>query len=47
MNLTLRLTEETYKMIRELALEDDRSINSEVLFLIKKYYKEKKEEEEK
>lgn len=44
MNLTLRLTEETYKMIREIALNEDRSINSEINYLIKKYYKEKKEE---
>lgn len=45
MNLTLRLTDETYKMIRELALNEERSINSEILFIIKKYYKEKKEKE--
>lgn len=43
MNINLRLTEETKKMIRELAFEEDRSINSEILYLIKKYYQEKHE----
>lgn len=41
MNINLRLTEETQKMIRQLAYEEKRSINSEILYLIEKYYNEK------
>ncbi len=43
MNLTLRLPEELYKKLKEVAFEEDRSINGEINYMIKKYieYKEK------
>lgn len=44
MNLTLRLPEEIYKQLKELAYEEERSINGEINFIIKKYIEEKKKE---
>lgn len=44
MNLTLRLPEELYKQLKELAYEEERSINGEINFIIKKYVEEKKKE---
>lgn len=44
MNLTLRLPEELYKQLKELALEEERSINGEINYIIKKYIEEKKKE---
>lgn len=43
MNLTLRLSEELYKELKELALKEERSINGEISYIIKKYIEEKKE----
>lgn len=34
---TLRLDEETYKYIVELATKEERSINSQVIYMLKKY----------
>lgn len=44
MNLTLRLTEEIYKKLKEIALEEERSINGEINYIIKKYIEEKEQE---
>ena len=44
MNLTLRLTEEVYKEIKEIDYKEDRSINGEINYIIKKYIEEKKKE---
>ncbi len=43
MNLTLRLSEELYKKLKEVAFEEDRSINGQINYMIKKYieYKDK------
>lgn len=38
MNINLRLTEETKKMIRELAFKEHRSINAQILYIIEQYY---------
>lgn len=34
---TLRIDEETYTQLTRMAIEDERSINSEILYIIKKY----------
>lgn len=47
MNLTLRLTEENYKKLKKIALEEERSINGEINYIIKKYIEEKEEQEKK
>lgn len=47
MNLTLRLTEENYKRLKKIALEEERSINGEINYIIKKYIEEKEEQEKK
>lgn len=44
MNLTLRLPEELYKQLKELAFEEERSINGEINYIIKKYIEENKKE---
>lgn len=44
MNLTLRLPEEVYKELKEIAYKEDRSINGEINYIIKKYIEEKKKE---
>lgn len=41
MNLTLRLPEELYKQLKKIALEEERSINGEINYIIKKYIEEK------
>lgn len=40
--ITIRFKEETYKYLKQLAEEDERSINQEVNYIIKKYYEMKK-----
>lgn len=42
MNLTLRLPEEIYKELRKIALEEERSINGQIVYIIKKYIEDKK-----
>ena len=42
MNLTLRLPEEIYKELRKIALEEERSINGQIVYIIKQYIEEKK-----
>lgn len=43
MDLTLRLPYEIYKILKKIALEEERSINGEINYIIKKYIEEKKE----
>ncbi len=42
MNLTLRLPEEIYKELRKIALEEERSINGQIVYIIKQYIEDKK-----
>ncbi len=42
MNLTLRLSEEIYKELKKIALQEERSINGQINYIIKKYIEEKK-----
>lgn len=42
MNLTLRMSEELYKELKKIAFEEERSINGEINFIIKKYIEDKK-----
>ena len=44
-NFTLRLDEDTHEKIAKIAEEEDRSLNSQITYLIKKYIKEKEEKE--
>lgn len=39
---TIRLKEDVRKMLEELAGEDERSLNSEVNYIIKKFYEIRK-----
>lgn len=41
MNLTLRLGIELYNELKKIALEEERSINAEINYIIKQYIKEK------
>lgn len=40
MNLTLRMAIDLYNKLKKIALEDERSINGEINFIIKKYVEE-------
>lgn len=40
--LTTRLKEDIYKYLKQLAEEDERSLNAEINYIIKKYYEMKK-----
>ena len=40
MNLTLRLPEELYKELKTIALKEERSINGEINYIIRKYIEE-------
>ena len=40
MNLTLRLPDEVYKELKKIAYEEERSINGEIVYIIKKYIEE-------
>ena len=46
MNITLRMTEQIYKEIKKIALEEERSINGEINYILKKYIEEKQEKKE-
>lgn len=37
MNLTLRIPEEIYKELRKIALNEERSINGQIVYIIKQY----------
>lgn len=43
MNLTLRMGIELYNELKKIAFEDERSINGEINFIIKKFIEERKE----
>lgn len=45
MNLTLRIAIDLYNELKKLALEEERSINGEICYIIKKYIEEKKKED--
>lgn len=45
MTIYLRLAYDLYKELKELALKEERSINGEIYYIIKKYIEEKKEKE--
>lgn len=45
MNLTLRLALDLYKKLKEIALKEERSINGEINYIIKKYIEEKEKDE--
>ena len=40
---TLRIDEETYEIITKLAQEEERSVNSQILYMLKKYLEQTKE----
>ena len=40
---TLRIDEETYEIITKLAQEEERSVNSQILYMLKKYLEQLKE----
>lgn len=46
MNLTLRLAYDLYKELKEIALKEERSINGQICYIIKKYIEEQKNKEE-
>lgn len=46
MNLTLRLAYDLYKELKEIALKEERSINGQINYIIKKYIEEQKKEKE-
>lgn len=43
-NFTLRLDEETHEKIAKIAEEEQRSLNSQIIYLIKKCIEEKEED---
>lgn len=45
MTLSLRMAIELYKDLKEMALKDERSINGEICYIIKKYIEEQKAKE--
>lgn len=42
MSLTLRLAIDLYNEIKKLAYEEDRSINGQICYMLKKYLEEQK-----
>lgn len=40
MNMTLRMSEQLYRELKKIALQDERSINGEINYIIKKYIEE-------
>ncbi len=46
MNLTLRLALELYEKLKIIALKDERSINGEINYIIKKYIEEQEKKED-
>jgi len=47
MNLTLRMAIDLYNKLKKIALEDERSINGEINFIIKKYVDEREKKVDK
>lgn len=47
MNLTLRLAIDIYKAIKEIALKEERSINGEINYILRKYIEENKKDTQK
>lgn len=43
MNITLRMGIELYNELKKIALKEERSINGEINYIIKKYIEQKKE----
>lgn len=43
MTISLRIAYELYKELKKIALEEERSINGEICYIIKKYIEQKKE----
>jgi len=41
-NVLLRISDELYKEVKKIAKEEERSINSQLIYIIKKYIKEYK-----
>ena len=46
MNLTLRLALDLYNELKKLALKDERSINGEINYIIRKYIEEQEKKED-
>lgn len=46
MNLTLRIAIDLYKELKEIAYKEERSINGQINYIIKKYIEEQKEKED-
>lgn len=47
MNLTLRMAIDLYNELKKVALEDERSINGEICWILKKYLSERNEQNKK
>lgn len=45
MTLSLRLAYDLYKELKEIALKEERSINGQINYIIKKYIDEQKKED--
>ena len=43
----IRVPEEIWEKIKEIAIEEERSINSEIVYILKKYIEEQEEKEKK
>ena len=46
MNMTLRMAIDLYNDLKKIALEEERSINGEICFILKKYIEEYKRNQE-
>lgn len=46
-NTTLRIEEELYQEIGKIAEDEQRSINAQIVYILKKFIEEKKEKEKK
>lgn len=46
MNLTLRLALDLYQKLKVIALQEERSINGEINYIIRKYIEEKEKEKD-
>ena len=47
MNMTLRMAIDLYNDLKKIALEEERSINGEICYILKKYIEEYKNDKEK
>lgn len=45
MNLTLRLALDLYKELKKIALQEERSINGQINYIIRKYIEDQKKED--